>query len=234
VALPAQNHSNSLEARRAQLRDALQAEWEYQLRTYPEFATYVGDTRYNDRLSDHSPEAIAKQVERAKQQLKVFEAIYTSGFPDEEVLDQQLMVRDLRQAVEGAKFKHWEMPVDQMNGVHLNYASMPRQMPFNRRVSFAGLHHGGCRTGNWRCRDLSDSGLRPQVIGSANGRVQVVARPETISKPASETYAAAGSPNTVMDQNRTSARVDASRFWPSTFRVAQDSGIVLWTAKKPF
>src|SRR5271169_2862200 len=99
VALSAQNSSNSLEARRAQLRDALQAEWEHSLRTYPEFATYVGDTRYNDRLSDHSPEAIAKQVEYAKQQLKVFEAIDTSGFPEEEVLNQQLMVRDLRQAV---------------------------------------------------------------------------------------------------------------------------------------
>ena len=81
VALSAQNSSSTLEARRAQLRDALQAEWEYQLRTYPEFATYVGDTRYNDRLGDYSPEAIAKQVEHAKQQLKVFEAIDTAGFP---------------------------------------------------------------------------------------------------------------------------------------------------------
>ena len=130
VALSAQSNSNSLEARRAQLRDALQAEWEYALRTYPEFATYVGDTRYNDRLGDYSPQAIAKQVEYAKQQLKILEAIDTSGFPEEEVLNRQLMVRDLRQAVEGAKFHDWEMPVDQMNGVHLNYASMPRQMPF--------------------------------------------------------------------------------------------------------
>ena len=128
--LSAQSNGDSLEARRAQLRDALQAEWEHALRTYPELATYVGDTRYNDRLGDYSSQAIAKQVEYAKQQLKVFAAIDTSGFPEEEVLNRQLMVRDLRQAVEGAKFNHWEMPVDQMNGVHLNYASMPRQMPF--------------------------------------------------------------------------------------------------------
>jgi hypothetical protein len=38
--LSAQNkNSGDLDARRAQLRDALQAEWEYQLRTYPELAT---------------------------------------------------------------------------------------------------------------------------------------------------------------------------------------------------
>jgi uncharacterized protein (DUF885 family) len=129
TAVSAQNNS-SLEARRAHLRDALQEEWEYQLRTHPEFATYVGDNRYNDRLGDHSPEAMAKQVEHAKQQLKIFEAIDTSGFPGQEALNQQLMVRDLNEDIEGAKFHSWEMPVNQMNGVHLNYASMPTRMPF--------------------------------------------------------------------------------------------------------
>jgi uncharacterized protein (DUF885 family) len=131
MTLSAQKSSSSLEVRRAQLRDALQAEWEYQLRTYPEFATYVGDTRYNDRLGDYSSEAIAKQIEHSKQQLKVFEAIDTSGFPEEEVLNQQLMVRSLREDVDGAKFNNWEMPVNQFFGAHLEYASMPTQMPFN-------------------------------------------------------------------------------------------------------
>jgi len=128
--LPAQNNT-SLDARRAQLRDALQVEWEYTLRTNPRFATQVGDNRYNDRLGDFSPKAIAQEVEHTKQQLKLFEAIDTSGFPDDEALNQQLMVRELRQAVEGAKFKEWEMPVDQFNGAHLGFASMPTQMPFN-------------------------------------------------------------------------------------------------------
>ena len=90
--------SKSLDARRAQLRDAIQAEWEYNLRTNPEFATYVGDTRYNDRLGDYSPEAVAKEIEHTKQQLKLFESIDTTGFPDDEALNQQLMVRDLRQS----------------------------------------------------------------------------------------------------------------------------------------
>jgi len=122
--------SKSLDARRAQLRDAIQAEWEYTLRTQPEFATYVGDTRYNDRLGDHSPEAVAKDVEHAKEQLKLFEAIDTTGFPDGDALNQKLMVRALREDIEGAQFNDWQMPVNQMNGPHLGLASMPRQMPF--------------------------------------------------------------------------------------------------------
>jgi len=126
----AQNKSSNLEARRTQLRNALQEEWEYQLRTYPEFATYVGDNRYNDRLGDYSPAAIAKDIEHTRQVLKIFEAIDTSGFPDQEALNQQLMVRDLQEDIEGAKFHNWEMPVNQMDGMHLNYASMPTGMPF--------------------------------------------------------------------------------------------------------
>ncbi len=133
--LSAQN-SKSLDARRAQLRDALQSEWEYTLRTYPEFATYVGDTRYNDRLGDYSPDEVAKQVEHAKQQLKIFEAIDTTGFPDNEALNQQLMVRDLKQSIDGAKFHDWEMPVEQFGGVHLGLASIPTQMPFTNAKDY--------------------------------------------------------------------------------------------------
>jgi len=129
VTLSAQGSKN-LDARRAQLRDAIQAEWEYTLRTQPEFATYIGDTRYNDRLGDYSPEAVAKDVEHAKQQLKLFEAIDTADFPGDEAVNQKLMVRDLREGIEGAQFNEWQMPVDQMNGPHLGFASMPRQMPF--------------------------------------------------------------------------------------------------------
>jgi len=123
--------NTSLDARRKQLRDALQAEWEYNLRKDPEFATYVGDSRYNDKLGDYSPAAIAKDIEHSRQQLKVFEAIDTTGFPEGEALSQQLMVRGLREDIEDAPFKSWEMPVNQFGGAHLGYASMPSQMPFN-------------------------------------------------------------------------------------------------------
>ena len=130
ASLSAQSNT-SLDARRAQLRDALQAEWEYTLRTQPEFATYVGDTRYNDRLGDYSAEAIAKDLEHDKQQLTLFEAIDITGFPDDEALNQQLMVRGLRESIEGAQFNDWQMPVNQFGGPHLGFASMPSQMPFN-------------------------------------------------------------------------------------------------------
>ena len=119
----------SLEARRQQLKAALDDEWEYALRTHPEFATYVGDSRYNDKLSDHSAESVAKEIKHAKESLQRIEAIDTTGFPEQEKLNQELAVRELREQIEGANLKEWEMPVNQMGGVHHSYASLPSQVP---------------------------------------------------------------------------------------------------------
>jgi uncharacterized protein (DUF885 family) len=130
VSLSAQSVS-SLDTRRAQLRDAIQAEWEYSLRTYPQLATSVGDNRYNDKLGDYSADAETKSVEHAQQQLKTFEAIDTAGFPGDELLNQQLMIRSLKMTIESGPFKDWEMPVSQFGGAHLGFASMPTNMPFN-------------------------------------------------------------------------------------------------------
>jgi uncharacterized protein (DUF885 family) len=120
----------SVEARRAELNQLLANEWEYTLRTQPELATQVGDNRYNDRLSDFSDKAIADDLEHSRQALRLFEAIDTTGFPQQEKLNQALMVRSLRDGIEAAAFKNWEMPATQFGGVHLGYASLPFDSPF--------------------------------------------------------------------------------------------------------
>jgi len=123
-------NETTLEARRARLTAALQQEWEYELRTHPEMATYIGDNRYNDRLSDHSAASYARELEHAKQTLQSIESISTDGFPPQEQLNKLLMVRGLREDIESAGFRAWEMPVDQFGGVHLNYAALPSATPF--------------------------------------------------------------------------------------------------------
>jgi uncharacterized protein (DUF885 family) len=124
------NAGQSLEVRRAELERLLSDEWEYTLRTEPELATQVGDNRYNDRLSDFSDKAIAEGIEHARQALARFEAIDVAGFPEQERLNQALMVRSLREDVESARFKGWEMPATQFGGIHLEYASLPFDSPF--------------------------------------------------------------------------------------------------------
>jgi uncharacterized protein (DUF885 family) len=58
-------------------------------------------------------------------------AIDTSGFPDQEALNKRLIIRDLRMDVDGARFKPWEMPVDQMNGIQINLPQLVNVLPFD-------------------------------------------------------------------------------------------------------
>jgi uncharacterized protein (DUF885 family) len=110
---------SALEARRKALNDLLHEEWEHRLSDSPLFASFLGDKRYNDRLDDFSQESIDRQQADAKRFLERFEAIDTTGFPEQEALNKELMVRDLRESIEGERFKPWEMPVDQQQGVQI-------------------------------------------------------------------------------------------------------------------
>ncbi|HEX3761890.1 MAG TPA: DUF885 domain-containing protein [Kofleriaceae bacterium] len=129
-AAPAAPSGPSLDDRRHQLTALLDDQWQYTLRTAPEFASYLGDHRYNDRWSDLSPEAIAADLARTREFLTRFGAIDTSGFPTQEVLNQQLMVRQLKEKLDDAKFEGWLMPIDQFGGLHIQIAQLPSLLVF--------------------------------------------------------------------------------------------------------
>lgn len=122
--------ATDLEARRKALDTLLREHWEHHLRAHPEFASIIGDKRYNDKLTDFSQAAIDRNLERASDFLKRFEAIDTAGFPPQERLNQELMVRQLRLELEGARFKDWEMPVFQNAGLHLDAPQLVPQLSF--------------------------------------------------------------------------------------------------------
>ena len=130
VAAPKKKESD-LGKRRQALRDLLHENWEYTLKESPEFASILGDKRWNDQLSDFSQETIDRQLMEAKKFLVRFEAIDTAGFPEQERLNQTLMVRSLRNEVEDARFKSWRMPVNQMNGIHIDAPQLGSLLQFN-------------------------------------------------------------------------------------------------------
>src|SRR5579863_3693407 len=72
---------NDLAARRAALNTLLDEQWQYNLKNSPEFASVLGDKRYNDRWTDQSPAAIEADIAMARSFLSRFEAIDTTGFP---------------------------------------------------------------------------------------------------------------------------------------------------------
>jgi uncharacterized protein (DUF885 family) len=127
----AANPPADLETRRKALTDLLHERWEYDMRTSPIYASILGDKRYNDKLDDFSQAAIDEDLEQTRRFLGRFQAIDTTGFPDQEVLNKELMVRDLKMNLEGARFKPWEMPVTQQSGIHIEAPQLVSILSFS-------------------------------------------------------------------------------------------------------
>jgi len=113
------------------LHSLFDEQWEYEMLTHPEFATAIGDNRYNDRLEDESAEAVQAEFQQTRKFLARFEAINTSDLSPQDRLSRQLMIRELRLDLDGAKFKSWEMPVNQRGGPHLDFPDLVTIIPFN-------------------------------------------------------------------------------------------------------
>lgn len=122
---------DDLEERRLRLETAIAGQWEYELRESPEFATTIGDYRYNDRWSDMSPEHVEEQKRDLAGWLARFEAIDTTGLTEQEQLNHRLMMRNLRESLEHFEYKFHEMPLDQLDGVHLTLAQFVTNIPFD-------------------------------------------------------------------------------------------------------
>ena len=119
-----------LETRRKALNDLLAEQWEYNMRTSPIYASILGDKRYNDKVDDFSQKAIDDGLADAQKFLDRFEAIDTTGFPEQEILNKKLMMRDLKMTLESARFKPWEMPVSQFGGVHVDMPQLVSVLSF--------------------------------------------------------------------------------------------------------
>jgi uncharacterized protein (DUF885 family) len=120
----------SVDARIKALHVLLSEQWEYTLRTSPEFASIIGDKRYNDKLTDFSQAAIDRDLAQNRVFLAKFEAVNTDGFPEQEKLNRDLMVRNLRETLDAAKFREWEMPVNQMSGIHIDAPQLVTSLSF--------------------------------------------------------------------------------------------------------
>jgi uncharacterized protein (DUF885 family) len=100
------------------------------MRTMPEYASTLGDKRYNDRWSDLSEKAVHADLEATHVFLTRLEAIDSAGFPEQEVLNKALLARKLKLTLEGARFEDWLMPVNQFASPHLEIPQLVSLLPF--------------------------------------------------------------------------------------------------------
>jgi uncharacterized protein (DUF885 family) len=122
--------AEDLDRRRVALAKLLDEQWDDTMRTYPQYASLLGDKRFNDRVDDESEKAALARVAKEKEFLRRFEAISPRAFSEQERLNRDLMIRGLRESVEDARFRGWLMPVNQMSGFHLRLPQLPSLLQF--------------------------------------------------------------------------------------------------------
>ena len=104
--------------------------WEDDLKRSPEFASAIGDRRYNDQLSDLSPRAINDALARRSGFLARLIAINTTGLTEQQRSLAELLQRQLTEDEEAARFKAWEMPVTPQHGIQTDLPAEVADWPF--------------------------------------------------------------------------------------------------------
>jgi uncharacterized protein (DUF885 family) len=118
------------------LREFFEAEWEWGLAEYPEGATYLGDARYNDRLTDLSPEAIARRRARNHEAREKLRAIDRSALTGEDAVSYDLYLRDLDLDIAGEKFPTELAPISQQHGIQSDFAILSSMTPFRTEKDY--------------------------------------------------------------------------------------------------
>ena len=104
--------------------------WQWRLREFPEGSTWLGDKRYNDRLTDLSSTAI----EGRKAAIRAFRdrarGIQGATLAGQDALSLALLQWELDLAVEGQQFPTEVMLLDQLDGPQLSFPQLASVSPF--------------------------------------------------------------------------------------------------------
>ena len=122
----------SVEDRRKAMNDLFHEYWDANLANSPELASFIGDDRYNDKLSDFSVKAVNAWLEQEQNFMLRLAAIDPTGFTDQEKISRTLLLRDLANDEESAEFKEWEMPVNQMGGIYADFPQLVAALNFTK------------------------------------------------------------------------------------------------------
>ena len=121
---------DSVASRLAAQNALFEEQYQADLKASPETATSYGDYRYNDQLDEVSMAEAEREHATDEKFLARLNAISIAGFPEQDILSHELLVRTLEQRNEDYAFKDFEMPISQMSGPHTDLADLPLSSPF--------------------------------------------------------------------------------------------------------
>ena len=127
----------TLEATR--FRALLDSDWQWTMQQAPEWATAVGDHRYDDKLTDASPEAVDRRDEHQRGQLKALQRIDVDVLSGEDRISYDCALQQARLAVDFQRYPALRTRViSAKNGVQLDLPQMMADFPV--RTELDGRH----------------------------------------------------------------------------------------------
>lgn len=102
---------------------------EFNIVSYPEGATYEGDHRFDDLLSDQSEEANKKYYNNIREFQTKLENIPYSELNTDNKLNYDLFKRSIDLTLDGEKFNWHYMPIGQQGGIHIGFPQIVNYQP---------------------------------------------------------------------------------------------------------
>jgi len=110
--------------------------WAWYLQANPEYATALGERRYDDRLSDVSLAEADRQAAQAQRFLDRLQAIPDAELTPADRVNKGVLLRLLREQVEANGFGQRQMLFTTFYGWHQAFAGLADNLPFRSRADY--------------------------------------------------------------------------------------------------
>ena len=121
---------HTMDSETKKFHSILDDEWKSNAEKYPEWATRLGDNRFNDKLNDASYEANINRQEKATKLLEKIKEINRSSLSLDDQLNYDLFLNSILFGIEGNVYLSYLMPISQMGGIQIGFAGISDYMPF--------------------------------------------------------------------------------------------------------
>ncbi|PIL46932.1 DUF885 domain-containing protein [Massilia eurypsychrophila] len=120
-----------------QARAMFAADWQWRMQNNPEFATTVGDNRYDATLSDTTLAASRAATAHERTMLEQARAIERERLTGQTQLSYDLFVEQKERALKAAAFYPYRLqPLTAQDGIHLTFPRLVAQMPFATEADY--------------------------------------------------------------------------------------------------
>jgi uncharacterized protein (DUF885 family) len=120
----------SLEDRKKALDKVARDYWEDILKHSPELASAIGDTRYNDQVSNYTASAYNEAIGREQGYMMQLAVIDAAGFTDEENQLMHALMQRFEQDTRAADAKPWQTPIAASGSYYAVYPRLASELPF--------------------------------------------------------------------------------------------------------